>query len=246
MKNLIVDVGNTNTKLFLFDKNSLAYKAIEPNDTQFFDMHILKQLHKEAIENCIISSVNKLNDEKLKFFEENYNTVFFNNKMKLPIDICYKTPDTLGMDRVANVCGASVLFPDKNVLIIDAGTAITYDILENGRKYLGGNISPGILTRFKSLHTFTEKLPLLTINNSIDEIYGDSTENAIINGVQNGVKYEITGTINAFKKIYKDLTIVLTGGDTFFFEKSFKMCIFVEPNLTAIGLNKILEIKINV
>jgi type III pantothenate kinase len=136
------------------------------------------------------------------------------------------------------------MFPDKNVLVIDAGTAITYDILLKDKKYLGGNISPGILTRFKSLHTFTGKLPLLNINEKVRGLYGDTTESAITLGVQNGIIYEITGTIEAFKEKYDDLMVLFTGGDAFFFEKSLKFCIFVEPNLTAIGLNKILKLNV--
>lgn len=244
MINLVVDVGNTNTKLFLFEEGKLIFKHFESNEHKHFNSRIIHLLKNSKIDNCIVSSVSKINNEKYIFFKENFNTFFFNREMKVPVEIGYRTPETLGYDRIANVSGASVLFPGKDVLVIDSGTAITYDIIEAGIRYLGGNISPGILTRFKSLHTFTEKLPLLNISFNTVGLYGDSTESAIILGVQNGITYEVMSTINAFKGVYKDLVVVFTGGDVFFFEKSLKICIFVEPNLTAIGLNKILEINV--
>ena len=107
-----------------------------------------------------------------------------------------KTPGTLGHDRIAAVSGAAVMFPGTNVLVIDAGTAITYDILENGINYLGGTISPGIKTRFKALHTFTGKLPLLNINEGKQNLFGKTTEEAIVCGVQNGILYEVEGRNN--------------------------------------------------
>ncbi|MDR2010443.1 MAG: type III pantothenate kinase [Bacteroidales bacterium] len=243
MVNLVVDAGNTNIKLFLFENDLIVFKYIFSNTSTDFDDKIQSFLLSKNISYCIISSVNKINEKLLFFLENNLNTIFFTHGMNLPVDIEYKTPETLGLDRLASVVGADALFPGKNILVIDAGTAITYDLVLN-KKYLGGTISPGILTRFKALHTFTEKLPLLNINEEEKGLYGNTTKSAIILGVQNGVMYEIMGNIKAFKEKYNDLAVIFTGGDTFFFEKSFKFCIFVEPNLTAIGLNKILKLNV--
>lgn len=244
MQNIIVDIGNTNVKLFLFERNNLIFKYSYPIFGGGIDEKTTNFLLSCNISNCIISCVNRENYEIFDFFIKNFNTTYFHSNMKLPIEICYKTPLTLGLDRIAAVSGAAVIFPDRNILIIDAGTAITYDILLKDRKYLGGNISPGISIRFKSLNTFTGKLPLLSIDYNNKGLYGDNTESAIQLGVQNGIVYEVMSTINAFKDIYEDLVVVFTGGDTFFFEKSLNICIFVEPNLVAIGLNKILEINV--
>jgi len=138
------------------------------------------------------------------------------------------------------VVGAHNLFPDSNILVIDAGTAITYDLLTAEGTYLGGNISPGIEMRFKALNQFTGKLPKIEKADQ-NILFGKTTEQAIRAGVQNGVVYEIEGTINSFKDFYKNLKVIITGGDAEFFEKKLKNSFFVSPNLTNLGLNRILE-----
>ncbi len=153
---------------------------------------------------------------------------------------CYKTPETLGKDRIAAAVGGFDLYPDTNLLIIDAGTAITYDIVNDKHQFLGGNISPGIEMRFKALHQFTGKLPLVKQQN-FGKLYGTSTEEAIRAGVQNGVVFEIDKAIDTFKEFYKNLKVIITGGDAEFFDKKLKNSFFVNFNLTALGLNRILE-----
>ncbi|NOR76346.1 MAG: type III pantothenate kinase, partial [Draconibacterium sp.] len=132
------------------------------------------------------------------------------------------------------------LYPKNNVLIIDAGTAITYDILNDENQYLGGNISPGIDMRFKALNQFTDKLPLVSQKN-YNKLYGTSTENAIRAGVQNGVVFEVDKTIDIFNEFYNNLKVIITGGNAEFFEKKLKNSFFVHFNLIAMGLNRILE-----
>ncbi len=243
MDNLIIDLGNTASKAFVFRQERLIKKFFASDDKASIDNieHICKNY---SINKIIYSSVKKTDNLIISYIKNiGIKLIEVNTKIALPINIHYKTKTTLGQDRIAAVCGASVVFPNKNVLIIDVGTAITYDILIAGKDYLGGLISPGINTRFKSLHNFTEKLPLLNINKNINTVYGTSTNEAIIAGVQNGVLYEIKGNIKAFSSKFDDLKIVFTGGDSFFFENLIKNPIFAEPNLTAFGLNKILEIN---
>lgn len=243
MLSLIIDAGNTYIKVKCFDNDKIvdAEQFLNESEAQKFISDLIIA-HKIA--NCIVSDVRGLNDSFRDFLQNNFNTIFFSHQLELPVKINYKTPETLGKDRLAAVCGAGVIFPGRNVLVIDAGTAITYDILTTENLYAGGNISPGLQIRFKALNTFTGKLPLVHINKERQNLFGETTEEAIRCGVLNGMIYEIDGFINDFKTQYPDLLIVFTGGDCFFFEKLLKNRIFAEPNLTAIGLNKILELNV--
>ncbi len=244
MKNLVVDLGNTNLKLFVFDEGQLVEDKVEIDIHAFKDV-IYVTKSKYSINNVIYSSVRN-DDIQIENYLRNQFDNFFavSEKLRYPFEIKYKTVDTLGNDRLAAVSGAVVLYPDKNVLIIDVGTAITYDFLEGGKIYHGGTISPGINIRFKALYNFTGKLPLLSINRDLNAEYGSTTFESITLGVQNGVLYEVNGVISAFSSKFDDLFVIFTGGDSFFFEKLIKNRIFVEPNLIAFGLNKILEINV--
>ena len=132
------------------------------------------------------------------------------------------------------------MFPSTNNLIFDFGTAITIDFINANNQYLGGNISPGLNTRFKALHHYTGKLPLIEKNEHF-EMTGKTTEEAIISGVQKGIVYEIEGYIREMQSSFANLNVIFTGGDAFFFEKKVKNSIFVEPMLVFFGLNRILE-----
>ena len=158
----------------------------------------------------------------------------------LPIKNLYRTPETLGKDRIAAAVGGFDLYPDTNLLIIDAGTAITCDLLDEKGNYLGGNITPGIEMRFKALNHFTGKLPLFK-QQPFEKLFGTTTEEAIVAGVQNGVVFEVDRTIDVFKEFYKNLKVIITGGNADFFDNKLKNSFFVNFNLTAIGLNRILE-----
>jgi len=158
----------------------------------------------------------------------------------LPIENCYDSKETLGKDRIAAVVGAFDIDPNTNVLVIDAGTAITYDIITAEGKYLGGNISPGLEMRYKALSQFTGKLPKVE-KAEFNKLYGKTTEQAIRAGVQNGFVYEVDSTINSFKEFYNNLKVIITGGDAEFFDKKLKNSFFVHFNLTSIGLNRILQ-----
>ena len=159
---------------------------------------------------------------------------------ELPIENLYETPETLGKDRIAAAVGANELFPDQNLLIIDAGTAITYDLVSEKNQFIGGNISPGLEMRFKALNHFTGKLPLVNYSDDFETV-GRNTIDAIRAGVQNGILFEIAQTIDLFNRNYQNLHIIMTGGDSYFFDKKLNYSIFVNFNLTLIGLNRILE-----
>jgi type III pantothenate kinase len=237
--NLVIDIGNTRTKFSVFNKGEVLITV--PVD-EFLPEHIdvLQNEHPEL--NKVILSAVKDYSPKLKTVLQNKFEYFLELDAHTPLPVvnCYTTPETLGNDRIAAVVGGFDLYPDTNLLIIDAGTAITYDILNEKHQYLGGNISPGIEMRFKALHQFTGKLPLI-IQQKSDKLYGTSTEEAIRAGVQHGVVFEVDKTIDTFKDFYKNLKVIITGGDADFFDKKLKNSFFVNFNLTALGLNRILE-----
>ena len=244
--NLIIDQGNTNIKFVLFYKNNIidkkTYKINKNNiNLKVFFSNFIKG--KDIIQTIYssVSGYNKLITELINLKIK--KNIFFDNKTLLPIKNLYKTPETLGQDRIAAAVGANFIFPNINILIIDIGTAITYDYVNSNNEYIGGNISPGINIRFKALNKFTKKLPLQKIT-KINANIGKNTKNAIILGVQKGIFYEINGYLADFQDKYKESKIFLTGGDNFFFDKLLKNTIFANSNLVTIGLNRILNYNV--
>jgi len=237
--NLVIDIGNTRTKFSVFNRGEVLITV--PVD-EFLPEHIdILQNEHPDLKKVILSAV-KDYSPKLKTALQNKFDLFLelDSKTPLPIENCYKTPETLGKDRIAAAVGGFDLYPDTNLLIIDAGTAITYDILNEKHQYLGGNISPGIEMRYKALHQFTGKLPLVN-QQKFDKLFGTTTEEAIRAGVQHGVVFEVDKAIETFNDFYKNLKVIITGGDADFFDKKLKNSFFVNFNLIALGLNRILE-----
>ena len=229
--NIVFDIGNTLIKVGFFDGDSFVKKEIYP----------VKSIKLNKIINpadkVLISASGNINNLKIK--ESGASVHFLTPESNFPIEIDYKTPQTLGHDRIAGAVGARFLCSDKNILIIDAGTAITFDFL-NENIFLGGNISPGLSLRYKSLHISTSRLPLGKVPNE-QTLTGKTSAEAVNNGVFNGLVYEITGVINSFMQQHKDLKIFITGGDANYFVNKIKNPIFAEPNLVLIGLNQILK-----
>ncbi len=235
--NLVIDIGNSKIKTAIF-KNGELYKKQSIFKDSLLDL--LQDISKKYnITNTILSSVGALNEKELFEFKNLFNLHVLNQDSNLPFINNYATPNSLGVDRIALVAAAVDQYPNKNVLIIDAGSCITYDFVNNKREYFGGAISPGIEMRYKSLNSFTANLPKLTLVNEIPAV-GNSTKNAIHSGVLNGVILEIEGIIDQYKAKNKKLTIVLTGGDTIFLAKNIKSTIFANPNFLLEGLNSIL------
>jgi len=204
--------------------------------------HVLMLKNEHPQLNKVILSTVKPYSEDLKrvLSEEFEQFIELDHLTDLPIENLYETPETLGKDRLAAAIGANELFPDQNLLVIDAGTAITYDLVSEKNQFIGGNISPGLEMRFKALNHFTGKLPLVSYSDVFQPI-GKNTIDAIRAGVQNGILYEIEQCIDAFNRNYQNLRIIMTGGDSNFFDKKLNYSIFVNFNLTLIGLNRILE-----
>jgi len=235
--NLTLDIGNSNTKLAVFEeKTKVLFATLNTFDCDGFE----KIISDFVFDKAIISSVRVTPEFVIDIlFSQNVFTHILSYKSKLPFEIQYKTPETLGSDRIANLAGAFNLFPNENILIIDAGTAITYDFLING-VYKGGNISPGINTRLKALHNFTNKLPLVSANENFDSP-GQTTRDAILSGVINGTIYEIKEYICTFKKKYKNNKIILTGGDSEYINAKLNNQVLRVFDLVNEGLNYILE-----
>jgi type III pantothenate kinase len=241
--NLIIDVGNTQVKVALFKDKKMVLKTVCDSESC---MHVLKDLNRQhnTICNAIISSVGALNEDLLTWIKTNFNTLVLDTSLKIPFINNYATPNTLGVDRIALVSAAAVQFPNKNCLIIDAGSCITYDFLDSENQYWGGAISPGVVMRYRSLNTFTENLPYLDKKKG-NTFIGSSTQEAIHVGVVQGILFEIAGYITRYSKEYKDLTVILTGGDAHFLLDSLNFNIFANSNFLLEGLNHILEHNIN-
>lgn len=242
--NLIIDIGNTLIKMSLFKGNDcLELSKPEKDDVSSLISGIKKMKNNfPDTERVILSSVSFVSEVLISFLKENFTTfINFNYKTKIPVRNNYNTPETLGKDRIAAVVAAYNIFKGYNVLIFDAGTALTVDFISNTGEYYGGSISPGIMMRYKALNNYTENLPLVEVDEDFSEIYGTSTKNAIKAGVQNGIINEVEAYIKIYKEKYKDLKVIFTGGDTFFFEKRLKSEIFADPNLVMKGLNIILN-----
>jgi type III pantothenate kinase len=235
--NLAIDIGNTLAKLAIFSGNELLH--IETHETVNADI-INKLVNRFEVNRAIVSCVGELPSNFADFFSHKVEVLFFTASTPVPIKNCYKTPNSLGVDRLAAAVAANSLYPESNVLSVDCGTAITFDLVTSKAEYLGGSITLGVSTRFKALNSFTAKLPLLSIQDNYPLI-GTSTSESILSGVLNGVVNEIDGYIDAVKAKYFPINIVFTGGDSFFFDKKLKNSIFVHPNLVLIGLNRILN-----
>ncbi|QGY43609.1 type III pantothenate kinase [Maribellus comscasis] len=237
--NLVIDIGNTRAKFSVFNHGEVI---ITVPVEEFLPKHIevLKDEHP-SLDKVILSSVKEYSPQLKEALQNNFKTfIELDHQTPIPLENKYISKKTLGKDRIAAAVGAYDLYPDTNVLIIDAGTAITYDMVNDKSQYLGGNISPGITMRFKALHQFTGKLPLVE-QKPYNKLYGLTTEEAILAGVQNGVTYEVDKTIENFKEFYSNLKVIITGGDAEFFDKKLKNSFFVHFNLVALGLNRILE-----
>ena len=239
--NLIIEQGNSATKIAVYNNEQIISSSVCEDIS---NSDLIRFFNQYPLKNGILSTVIDTKKELIACLEDQLKCFFFfDENIRLPIEIRYQTPETLGRDRIAAAVGANFLQPQKNILVIDAGTAITFDIVETPGVYLGGNISPGMTTRFHALNQFTKRLPLVEERETIP-LLGTSTETAILAGIVHGIVYEMDGYINELQNKYPDLSVFLTGGHTFYFEKRLKNTILANINLVLIGLNRILEYNV--
>lgn len=238
--NLIIDSGNTSTKIALFEHDKMIAMYANVSSEQ-----VIEQICTHNPAYALICSVNQDGALMQERLQEYINKIYIlDHLLPVPVTNGYQTPETLGKDRLAAVCGASYLFPAANSLVIDMGTCITYDFIDSQDKYYGGSISPGLQMRFKALHMFTARLPLLEPVVDI-ELIGKNTREAIRSGVVNGMAFEIQGTMEEYKKKFGNIHVIFCGGDANFFENKIKERIFVIPELVLIGLNRVLQYNVS-
>lgn len=236
---MVIDIGNSFSKVGLFDKNIL----IEYKEFRLFSVDDIKPFFSSnTITNSIISNVSSYDKKVFEFLNMNSNLVLFDAEIKLPFKNKYGSVETIGNDRIALVSQASRLYPDKNVLVIDSGSCITYDFLNDKNEYLGGGISPGLNMKLKALNNQTARLPLVK-KTQIKYLIGKSTETSILSGVINGTLGEINYIIEEYKKRYKKIVIILTGGDLNFLFNHIKNGILADPKFLLSGLNILIELN---
>jgi type III pantothenate kinase len=239
---LAVDVGNTRIKAAVFEGNIVLETfvfqkiALEKNI-----QNILEKYKNTAY--LVVASVSDVEKQAFISFEESVKIHFVSHKDAFSFINCYETPNTLGIDRMVLAAGATLQYPKQNRLVIDAGTCVTFDFIDENDNYLGGAISPGLRLRYEALHNFTAKLPLLTLENP-KHFIGNSTSESIHSGVVNGLVYEIDGFIEDFKAQYSKFIIILTGGDAEFLAKRLKNTIFANSNFLLESLNQTFQYKI--
>ena len=239
---LIIDIGNSSAKVALFEGTTLAEHIHAEHDELPHLLSTTTASHPK-IKRAILSSVIPLNPDVQEVIESfSFPCLYMSAQLEMPFRIAYKTPGTLGPDRLAAAAEAWIQQPGHNLLIIDMGTAITYDLVTAEGEYLGGNIAPGISMRFKALNHFTGKLPLVSKMGCRIPI-GDTTETAIREGVLQGVNYEIEGYIRECSNKYPNLLVFLTGGDANFLDNQTKSRTFADGLLVEKGLNRILTLN---
>ena len=234
--NLIVDIGNSRIKIALFEGGELVFSksfdSIKVSD--------IKQLEKKyKFKCCIMSSVRSKQPYFVQYLSRNYDLLVLDHKTKTGLKHLYKTPKTLGRDRLAAAVGGANSFKNKNVLVIDLGTCIKYDFVSKDGVYEGGNIAPGLYMRIQAMHEYTSQLPLVKPKWN-DDLLGKSTKEALQNGAVRGISYEITDFIKTLTKKKGRIQVILTGGDADFFARTLESKIFVDPYLVLKGLNDIL------
>jgi type III pantothenate kinase len=239
---LTIDVGNTRIKGAVFEgDNALEYYVFPEKEIQINIKIILNKY--QSITHLVVASVGNVEKQLFLDFENDLEVWFVSHNDIFPFRNGYATPKTLGIDRMVLAAGATLQFQGKNRLIIDAGTCVTYDFVDEYDVYRGGAISPGLRLRYEALHNYTEKLPLLTLE-SPNHFIGESTSGSIHSGVVNGLVYEINGFVDEYTEQYSNFIIILTGGDTEFLAKRLKNTIFANSNFLLESLNQIFQYKI--
>ena len=240
---LALDLGNSFLKTAVFQGDVLI-------DQQTFDYTSFKKdlathLKKyPKIHHAIISSVKNFLVSDFDSILQGIKINYITHQSRFPFKNLYQTPQTLGIDRMVLAAGAVISYPNQNRLIIDAGTCITYDFVDSKNHYRGGAIAPGAQLRYQSLHAYTSKLPLLTIQNPGD-VVGNSTQQAIHSGVINGLCFEIQGFIDYYCSNYENFIIILTGGNADFLAKRLKNPIFANSNFLLQSLNQLFQYQQN-
>jgi len=235
--NLCIDIGNSATKCGLFrgEKLLTSYSFIgSPESGGFYPF-----LDRHRPDKVILCSVKPVERNFKKYLKENHRLIEMSHKLKLPLKIKYETPNTLGRDRLAAVCGAVRLYPRTDLLVIGIGTCITYDFVRKKAEYEGGLISPGLDMRLKAMHNYTAQLPRVEKSTNV-KLVGFNTITALQAGGLWGIEAEINGMIEIFMSKHPEINVILAGGGAEYYKKRIKKPIFAHPNLVLMGLNNLL------
>ncbi len=239
---LILDFGNTNKKLALYSGGRLR-KLVQFRRIGLREVKAFVRAHpgiRAAILSSVIHHSSSIND----FLGKSFFFLELTHQTSVPVRNQYNTPLTLGKDRLAAAVAGASLYPESNVLVINCGTCITYDIVDSTGTYLGGAISPGVAMRLKALHTFTGKLPLIEMT-ARRYTTGRHTRGSILSGCMTGAVAETDGMIDLFREEYPELKVILSGGNINYFAGRLKNSIFAQPNIVLNGLYQILRFNVS-
>ncbi|MFD2719280.1 type III pantothenate kinase [Hymenobacter monticola] len=240
MHTLALDIGNTAVKAGCFDGPALREMAagLTPASTR----ELVRRWQPQHVIVASVAEAAVLAVEELRDLVPGQVLGFSPGTTPVPLRNAYATPHTLGADRLAAAVGAAALRPGRTTLIIDAGTALKFDLVTADGTYHGGSIGPGLQMRLRALHEFTGRLPLLPLpaSDATISLVGDSTTGSLLSGVVNGTVAEIEGLLGHYRAQHPGLGVLLTGGDAAFLAARLAARIFVVPELVLLGLNRIL------
>ena len=236
--NLVVDIGNTLIKVAVVERDEVVYMQ-QAESIEEVDLVTLCERFPSLRRAIVASTAFPTADVAVLLREKGFDVLEMTSLTPVPIGNTYQSPETLGVDRLAAAVAAVEVMGCRDCLVVDFGTAITIDLVEDGI-YRGGNISPGVRTRFRALHDYTGRLPECVPTDEVLE-YGSTTSQAIEQGVMQGITYEIDGYISHFSAQNVKISLIFTGGDAKYFVKRIKNAIFANCELVICGLNRILE-----
>ena len=236
-----IDMGNTSTKIAFFEGEKMQSHHMVENHLE----EIIALVESHQPDRVLVSSVGneELTHQVIEQISQLCDVQLLSTKMKTSFSNAYQSLDTLGLVRFAAVAGAYHLYPNQNVLIIDAGTCLTLDFVDKEGVYQGGSILPGLQMRLQALHQLTNRLPLIE-SEWPEDFIGKNTKQSIQTGVLQGMVHELDGFIEQYRAEYGKVILILCGGDAHFFESRSKNEIFAHPNLVLEGMNSILNINI--
>ncbi|MEN1784804.1 MAG: type III pantothenate kinase [Bacteroidota bacterium] len=237
--NLIVDIGNTWVKYAVFQEGNLLMQ--QKMDAKQFAAQLATVFKTyPQIEKAIIAATGTVEEQTVEVLEQFCSVHRLSSHSKTPFTNLYKTPLTLGVDRIALAAAAFYHNPKGNTLVVDLGTCVTYDIVNDKGEYLGGGIAPGLYMRYQAMHQQTAGLPLLQPEFP-DTLIGTNTASSMHTGTFLGLCHELDGTIDQYRARFQHLTVILTGGDSHFFVERLKNHIFADAIFLLKGLDYLLE-----
>lgn len=239
MITLCLDFGNTRFKGAIFSDENFVESFVLENDS---NEEMGKVLDKYQPTKAILSSVVNHNPEIEPLLESRSQFHKLSKDSIINFTTPVGKPETIGADRLALCAAAARFYPERNNLIIALGSCITYNFLNQYHQFLGGGISPGMDMRFKSMHQFTAKLPLIEASWNFP-LVGYDTKTNILSGVITGMTSEIDGIIEKYEEKYRNFNVVLTGGNSTYFASQLKKKIFADYNFLFKGLYALSELN---